>query len=94
MSAVTIAIGRIPRTDSAATYRGDNDWRRQALCAQVDPDLWFPEKGGGTKDAKTICRRCPVLAPCRAWVIEADERFGVAGGLSERDRRKLRLVAS
>lgn len=65
-------------------------WREQALCAQTDPESFFPEKGCSTKDAKSICALCPVRAECLAEAIEQDERFGVWGGLSERERRRLK----
>lgn len=66
------------------------EWQHEALCAQVDPEVWFPEKGQSTKDAKRICARCPVQQPCLDWALAKDERFGVYGGLSERERRKLK----
>lgn len=67
----------------------DRDWQVSALCAQTDPDEWFQEKGGSTKTAKAICKICPVRAECLEYAITHDERFGVWGGLSERERRPL-----
>lgn len=63
-----------------------------ALCAEVDPELWHPEKGGSTRDAKRVCRRCPLMAACREWALDhpQEARHGVWGGLSERERRELR----
>lgn len=66
------------------------EWTVDALCAQTDPEAFFPEKGGSTREAKKICRACMVRAECLLAAIETDERFGIWGGLSERDRRKLR----
>lgn len=61
-----------------------------ALCRQVDTgDLFFPDKGGSTRPAKTVCRSCPVRTACLQWAVEHNERFGVWGGLSERERRLL-----
>lgn len=65
-------------------------WQAQALCAQTDPEAFFPDKGGSTRAAKAVCARCPVRAECLAFALENDERFGVWGGLSERERRQLR----
>lgn len=65
------------------------EWMAEGLCAQVDMDLHFPEKGGSTADAKRICRACPVRAECLQYALEHDERYGVWGGVSERERRKL-----
>lgn len=66
------------------------DWRDTALCAQVGGELWFPEKGGSTRDAKRICNRCEVRAECLEYALDNDERFGIWGGLSERERRRLK----
>lgn len=69
-------------------------WTADALCQQVDPELWFPESGGSTREAKSICARCDVRADCLAFAMANGDRFGVFGGLSERERRKLRLEAA
>ena len=68
----------------------DEVWRLQALCAQTDPEAFFPEKGGSTRDAKRICVGCPVKGDCLDYALDRDERFGIWGGLSERERRRLR----
>ena len=65
------------------------DWQQQALCAQTDPDEFFPEKGGSTKQAKRMCGRCDVKDRCLEYALDNNERFGVWGGLSERERRRL-----
>lgn len=64
-------------------------WIDSALCAQVDPDAWHPEKGGGVSEQKRICARCEVRTDCLAYALDNDERFGIWGGLSERERKKL-----
>lgn len=64
-------------------------WTEQALCAQTDPDAFFPEKGGSVREAKRICARCPVQVECLASAIKNGERFGIFGGLTERERRRL-----
>lgn len=68
-------------------------WQTDALCAQTDPEAFFPEKGGSTRDAKRICTTCDVRAQCLEYALQNDERFGIWGGLSERERRKLRKRA-
>jgi WhiB family transcriptional regulator, redox-sensing transcriptional regulator len=68
-------------------------WQSDALCAQTDPEAFFPEKGGSTRDAKRICDSCEVRQQCLDYALENDERFGIWGGLSERERRKLRKLA-
>ena len=64
-------------------------WQTDALCAQTDPEAFFPEKGGSTKNAKEICNTCDAQENCLDYALENDERFGIWGGLSERERRKL-----
>ena len=65
-------------------------WQERALCAQTDPEAFFPEKGGSTREAKKVCVSCEVRAECLEYALEHDERFGIWGGLSERERRKLK----
>jgi WhiB family transcriptional regulator, redox-sensing transcriptional regulator len=68
-------------------------WQERALCAQTDPEAFFPEKGGSTREAKKVCRACDVRAECLEYALGHDERFGIWGGLSERERRKLKRAA-
>lgn len=68
-------------------------WRDEALCAQTDPEAFFPEKGGSTREAKRICQRCPVINECLQYALDRDERFGIFGGLSERERWRLKRAA-
>ncbi|WP_182114236.1 MULTISPECIES: WhiB family transcriptional regulator [unclassified Actinotalea] len=65
-------------------------WQERALCAQTDPEAFFPEKGGSTREAKKVCTSCEVRAECLEYALAHDERFGIWGGLSERERRKLK----
>jgi WhiB family redox-sensing transcriptional regulator len=68
-------------------------WQERALCAETDPEAFFPEKGGSTREAKKICTGCEVRAECLEYALANDERFGIWGGLSERERRRLRRRA-
>jgi len=65
-------------------------WQERALCAQTDPEAFFPEKGGSTREAKRVCLSCYVRAECLEYALAHDERFGIWGGLSERERRRLK----
>jgi WhiB family redox-sensing transcriptional regulator len=65
-------------------------WQDRALCAETDPEAFFPEKGGSTRDAKRICAGCEVKQECLDYALANDERFGIWGGLSERERRRLK----
>lgn len=71
--------------------RGEQDttWMDDALCAQVGGDLWHPEKGESTRAAKSVCARCPVAVECLEYALVTHERFGVYGGMSEGERRRL-----
>ncbi|HEU0088825.1 MAG TPA: WhiB family transcriptional regulator [Pseudonocardiaceae bacterium] len=71
----------------------EQEWQERALCAQTDPEAFFPEKGGSTREAKRICLCCEVRIECLEYALGHDERFGIWGGLSERERRKLKHKA-
>ena len=73
-------------TDEAS----EMSWQERSLCAQTDPEAFFPEKGGSTREAKKVCVGCEVRQECLEYALEHDERFGIWGGLSERERRKLK----
>ncbi len=69
-------------------------WQNEALCAQVGGGAWFPEgKGLSARDAKAICRRCPVRQICLDEAVARNEPFGVFGGLSQHERRPLVAAA-
>lgn len=70
-------------------YRAD--WRRDALCADLDPGIFFPDGKGWTPDeAKSICARCPVRFECLDYAMKAKEEHGVWGGTTPAERRKIR----
>lgn len=73
----------------------DESWREDALCAQTDPEMFFPEQGDGNAGAKRVCGRCDVVSQCLAYALAGDERFGVWGGMTpgERNRVKKNLPA-
>ncbi len=81
----------LPAQPQEAAPAGDESWRQDALCAETDPEAFFPEKGGSTREAKRVCAGCPVRLQCLEFALGNDERFGIWGGLSERERRRLRL---
>ncbi len=65
-------------------------WYADALCAQTDPESFFPSTGGSTRDAKRVCRRCPAQPDCLDWALETNQSHGVWGGTSETERRAMR----
>ncbi|AEA27341.1 hypothetical protein GCM10023403_39350 [Pseudonocardia benzenivorans] len=85
--------GDLVHVDVLGEAGAEPDWQERALCAQTDPEAFFPEKGGSTREAKRICGGCEVRAECLEYALAQDERFGIWGGLSERERRRLRRAA-
>ncbi len=68
----------------------ESPWQASANCLGVDPDLFFPERGGSTREAKAVCAGCVVRDECLDYALEHGEKFGIWGGLSERERRQVR----
>ena len=66
------------------------DWKSKANCMGVDPDLFFPERGMSTREAKEVCKGCVVREDCLEYALANGEKFGIWGGLSERERRRIR----
>jgi len=66
------------------------EFRKSGSCNGVDAELFFPERGASTKDAKDACRRCSVREECLQYALDNGEKFGIWGGLSERERRRIR----
>lgn len=64
-------------------------WMAEGVCAQADPEAFFPERGHSATDAKKLCMSCPVRGRCLDYALSNHERFGVWGGLSEHERSQL-----
>lgn len=67
-----------------------SDWQRDALCAQTDPELFFPEKGMPAHKARTVCMACEVRPQCLEFALTTGQVYGVWGGYTEQQRRLLR----
>lgn len=65
-------------------------WQDFANCRGADVDIFFPDRGASTRGAKEICAACMVQAECLEYAVTRGEKFGIWGGLSERERRKIR----
>ncbi|MDP8959208.1 MAG: WhiB family transcriptional regulator [Actinomycetota bacterium] len=65
-------------------------WQDFANCRGADSDLFFPERGASTRQAKAICAACEVRVECLEFALRHGEKFGIWGGLSERERRRIR----
>ncbi len=68
----------------------DSNWQKDASCRGTDPELFFPDKGKPQREAKIVCNGCPVKAECLDYAIKNGEKFGIWGGMSERERRRIR----
>lgn len=71
----------------------DQNWRALGSCAGADPDLWFSVGALEHKQAKTICRQCPVRMSCLEYAMEEPVDHGIWGGMTERERRRQRRKA-
>jgi WhiB family redox-sensing transcriptional regulator len=69
-------------------------WQDEAFCAEVDGDLFFPEKGEHTSWAKKLCASCPVKLPCLEMAMDEQIEFGVWGGLTAYQRKQLRRASA
>ena len=65
-------------------------WWEEGNCLGMDPNLFYPERGKSTKEPKEICSNCPVQLHCALESLENNEKHGIWGGLSERERRRIR----
>ena len=71
-------------------HSDERSWQDRANCMGVEPDLFFPERGASTREAKEVCRGCVVREDCLEYALANGEKFGIWGGMSERERRRLR----
>lgn len=65
-------------------------WMDRANCLGADPELFFPQRGASTEQAKEVCRGCVVQQACLDYALLRSEKYGIWGGLSERQRRHIR----
>ena len=70
------------------------EWQSEAACNDVDPEIFFPERGGSSKAARAVCGQCEVRTQCLEYALNNKEQFGIWGGTSERERRRLRRERS
>lgn len=68
------------------------EWMHWANCRDTDPEVFWPVEGGSPEPAKRICARCPVESECLDWALSNDEYMGVWGGMSERERARLKRL--
>ena len=88
--AVQVGAGTHTMVFMGASDKDEPTWHDFANCLGVDPDLFFPERGASTKEAKEVCRGCVVRDDCLEYALQNGEKFGIWGGMSERERRRIR----
>lgn len=84
------AAARTAGAQAALDSLVEGDWQAFGKCLGVDPDLFFPERGASTRESKNVCKGCSVRVECLTLALLTGEKFGIWGGLSERERRRVR----
>lgn len=82
------------RLVDAPDPRDADDWMTRGECNGADQNVFFPERGGDHETAKAICRTCPVINECRTYALVNVEMFGIWGGLSGNERKRIRRNAA
>ena len=82
-------------TTTASPLRPPGRWAERALCAQTDPDTWYPGNHAQAAAAKRICAACPVRAQCLQYALSGADTWrgittGIWGGTTPRERSRLR----
>lgn len=67
----------------------ERPWERDAACRGMDQSLFFPGPDDDPSEALAVCAGCPVRDECLEWALFARERFGIWGGTTEQERRRL-----
>ena len=71
------------------------DWMDRASCAEIGPEIFFPDLGVPADAVRSVCRSCEVRAECLGYALRNGERDGIFGGFTDRPRRKIaRRVAA
>ncbi len=72
-----------------------SDWQEQAVCASVEPDLFYPapHEHGRRRQAKALCASCPVVNECLQWALEINDKFAILGGLTAHEREAIKGTA-
>lgn len=90
-------MGNVPRLPALAEH--DERWQEDAACLELGARLFFRPAGGRTPDgergdaaAKEVCALCPVQRDCLRHALEAGDPSGIWGGLTGRERRRLRTA--
>jgi WhiB family redox-sensing transcriptional regulator len=94
MSVMAEKFNHFKSIDRSAS-REKLNWQQDALCAQTDPELFFPDAKGNMDAAKKVCAKCEVGLQCLMYAIENekemfdDQKKGIFGGMTEAEREVL-----
>jgi WhiB family redox-sensing transcriptional regulator len=89
MAELDIDVRSLPKQVSPPDH-----WQERASCYGLDPEIFFPTTEEEAGLALAYCAMCPVRDVCLAWAVRNGERYGVWGGTTEQQRRRLiRYVA-
>lgn len=89
LSPITASLAALVASERFSSD-SERRWQEDANCLAVDPDLFFPERGESAREAKAVCRSCEVRVDCLEYALANGEKFGIWGGLTERERRRVR----
>lgn len=64
-------------------------WMALGRCAEVDPELFFPEAAGPANAPKRVCFSCEVQAECLDYALDHKIMNGVWGGTSGYQRKNI-----
>jgi WhiB family redox-sensing transcriptional regulator len=87
-TAVRLLARHLPEQTAAAL----GPWAAKVLCADVDPELFFPSNGDPAIEARHVCGQCPVTAECLAYALTNQEEYGIWGGLDPEERKALSRI--
>ena len=86
----TLEKANVPASELlSAPITEERPWVVFSACRDKDSDLFFPETKVQERSALAICSICPVQSECLDYAFEAEIRFGVWGGMTEKRRRRL-----
>jgi WhiB family transcriptional regulator, redox-sensing transcriptional regulator len=66
-----------------------DSWQDRSACYGLDPEIFFPTTEEEAGLALSYCGLCPVRETCLAWAVYNGERYGVWGGTTEQQRRRI-----
>lgn len=65
-------------------------WRDAGSCKGLPATMFFPGQGESVVEAQAVCAACAVAIECAEYALASNQRFGIWGGTTERERRRLR----